>query len=388
MTDLKSTPASEPYCPCGCGLKMGTRTKQVPDITRSHEQPAKPLDWRKVVPCRHCGLPYSKHEAEGDCPDMVGITCFTAEQPAPTQPSANWEYVRPDHKEVLVGNKAWPSASSDDPVVLNCKHEHVGEAGVCTNCCERVKSASASGARDWQRELEDAMAWLQKMQIENVTLPQSVDADKSNYQRSHYVAWIIAKYAAQQVADLAFQTKARIMDAEDNHVNFITWRKSHYDPIVAANEKLHKQMAEAIARMEHEAALVAKAQKDEVERLKGELEASREDFERNMIIKDCSQCHGQVNIIDSESGGLPAKCHCYQVRCDELRKRSKAAEAHNVELKKALEQYRDHPLESVASGIARAALQSPSPAQEPSRDPMLISADEMSHIDQQEQEPE
>lgn len=42
---------------------------------------------------------------------------------------------------------------------------------------------------------------------------------------------------------------------------------------------------------------------------------------------DCSQCHGQVDIIDSESGGFPAKCHCYAVRCGELRKHAESAES-------------------------------------------------------------
>lgn len=71
----------------------------------------------------------------------------------------------------------------------------------------------------------------------------------------------------------------------------------------------------------------AVAQRERVLTLEARLNTVTEDYESNMVIKDCKQCHGQVWITDSENGGMKTKCHCYQARCNELREEIKVLKA-------------------------------------------------------------
>ena len=64
-----------------------------------------------------------------------------------------------------------------------------------------------------------------------------------------------------------------------------------------------------------------------------ECERLAKEYEQNLVIPDCKQCHGHVWVVDSESGGFEVKCHCYQVLVSELKAELRTLREENARLK-------------------------------------------------------
>lgn len=62
---------------------------------------------------------------------------------------------------------------------------------------------------------------------------------------------------------------------------------------------------------------VAKQMLGDTARERDEAIERAESAEKDLIIKNCSNCHGSGEFIDSESGGFIAKCHCWANRVRE-----------------------------------------------------------------------